>query len=309
VNCIGRIIAIASLAIVHSSCGTNSQENGASGANADFLPSHLAEEPTIKIHLWNGNRTESRRLYEVELLENILAATSHQFGTADLVIDNQNFSTAQGEGSVLDNGADLLITIAGNQKFDGHDKIALPEPIAKGILGYRLPIIRQASSEVFAQIEHPEQLKALSTGVPETWFDAQLFRINGYEVVERGTFDNLFPLLKSGEFDYATLGVNEVEVAFDNMAADLGGLEIESELMVYYPYPLIFYVNAENPALAKRIKIGIAALKSNGRFDEIFLKHHGDIIKRLDLKHRRLFELENPALPEYLQGFESGFLG
>ena len=135
-----------------------------------------------------------------------------------------------------------------------------------------------------------------------------MFRQNGYSVVEYGTFDDLFWLLQNRHFDYTALGANEIEEAFQQRAEPLGDISIEPSAMIYYPFPLVFYVNPGRPALAERVVAGLKAIMDNGDHDKIFNKHHGDVVQRLNLKQRKIFTLQNPILPEEMADFRPTLL-
>ena len=124
--------------------------------------------------------------------------------------------------------------------------------------------------------------------------DAELFRANGYPVVERGSFDDLFLRLQRGECDYVALGANEVVEAFKTMAAPLGGLALEPSLMLSYPFPLVFYVHPARPELADRVSTGLRRIQEDGALDAVFDQHFGALVKRLSLPDRRTFRLANP---------------
>ena len=83
---------------------------------------------------------------------------------------------------------------------------------------------------------------------------------------------------------------------------------IEPSIMIYYPYPLVFYVNPLNLLLAERVSEGLNTIKLNGQHEQIFLKHHGDVVQRLNLKNRRIFTLDNPILPVEMKTFQSTLL-
>ena len=260
------------------------------------------------INFWNGNKTSARQSYETELLEACLRVTHKDYGSANLHIDNTNYSLAEDEGNVFDAGADILVTVAGNLKFEIKQKIIINRPLTKGLLGYRLILVRDESLENFKIIKNETELKAFSIGIPETWADAGLFRHNKYNVVEKGSFEDLFTLLKDGVFDYTALGVNEIEEVFKQRAQPLGGISIEPSLMLYYPFPLVFYVNHRKPVLAERIDTALRTLMASGEHYQIFNKHYGDVWQRLELKQRRCFNLHNPILAQEMQTFESTLL-
>jgi|TARA_R110000868_G_scaffold21030_3_gene87982 hypothetical protein len=260
------------------------------------------------IYFWNGNKSPARQFYETALLQACLKATDNEYGSVEVRIDNIDYPCADDEANIFLNGADILVTVAGNVKFTNKQKLAIPQPLTKGLLGYRLLLVRDETLAKFARINKPQQLQALSVGIPQTWADAALFRHNRYKVIEQGTFDDLFPLLKNGTFDYVALGVNEIEEVFNHRAIPIGGISIESSLMLYYPFPLVFYVNPAKSSLAERVKKGLNKIIANGEFETLFGHYHGDVMQRLNLRKREIFTLTNPALPMEMNNFSGSLL-
>lgn len=260
------------------------------------------------IVFWNGNKSPARQSYETALLDACLKATDHEYGSAQTRVDNTDYPNAEDETNIFSSGADILVTVAGNVKFKDEQKIVIPQPLTKGLLGYRLLLVRDESLTTFAKINTPQQLQALSIGIPETWADAALFRHNQYKVIEQGTLDNLFLLLKNGTFDYVALGVNEIEQIFQQQAMPLGGISIEPSVMLYYPFPLVFYVHPGKPVLAERIENGLKLIIANGGHEALFSQHYGDIAQRLNLRDRKVFTLTNPMLPTGMAYFSANLL-
>ena len=260
------------------------------------------------INFWNGNKSEARQNYELALIQACLRATESVYQPVTLEVDKTDYPKAIDESLIFDKGADVLVTVAGNIKFDGIQKFVVPQPLTKGLLGYRLLVVRDASLTTFAQLKDPAQLQKAKIGIPNTWADADLFRHNGYQVVEQGTLDELFLSLKKGAFDYVALGINEMEDIFDHLAAPLGGLSIQPSLMLYYPFPLVFYVNPKNCELAKRLEKGLHMLLNSGEFEVIFKRFHGNLVSRLNLSSRTIFTLVNPLLPKDMADFSATLL-
>lgn len=256
------------------------------------------------IKLWNGNKTESRQQYEREILEAALKATSATHGNYQLQEDKTDFPLAADEASVFrSKGFDIFGTVAGNTKLANEKKILIPLPLMKGLLGYRIVIIRATDKEKFAAITSAQQLQQLRLGIPSTWADAELFRQNGYKVEEKGSFDDLFTRLENNEFDYVSFGANEVAGVFAQRAAQSGKLIVDSSLLVYYPFPLVFYVNPNNKALAERVTAGLKIISSNGELDKIFNRYFGAELEALNLSARTKITLKNPILPAEMAGF------
>ncbi|MBU3003846.1 hypothetical protein [Paraglaciecola arctica] len=261
-----------------------------------------------KVFFWNGNKSVARQSYELALLQACLKATNQEYASVELRVDNTDYPSAKDEANIFSNGADILVTVAGNLKFKNIQKWVITQPITKGLLGYRLLIVRDELLPSFSQVIHHQQLQVKSIGIPQTWADAELFRYNQYRVVEKGNFDELFMRLKNAEFDYVALGVNEIEEIFKNTAAPLGGLSLEPSLMLYYPFPLVFYVAANQARLAHRVETGLNKIIASGEFEVLFKKHHGGLVQRLNLKDRKTFTLTNPELPIEFKGFSSSLL-
>jgi len=259
---------------------------------------------TTSVKLWNGNKTESRQQYEREVLEAVLKATTAVQGNYQLQEDLTDYPLAADEASVFrSKGFDIFGTVAGNTKLANEKKILIPLPLMKGLLGYRILIIRATDKEKFAAIKSAQQLQQLRLGIPSTWADAELFRQNGYKVEEKGSFDDLFTRLENNEFDYVSFGANEVAGVFAQRAVQSGKLIVDSSLLVYYPFPLVFYVNPNNKALAERVTAGLEIISSNGELDKIFNRYFGAELEALNLSARTKITLKNPILPAEMAGF------
>lgn len=255
-------------------------------------------ESFTQVDFWNGNRSAARQVYEREVLEAVLDVTAERMGPYEIVETLDDYP-GDAESRVFSGKRhDLFVTIAGNQKFDDGDMIVIPYPMTRNLLGYRIPIIREKDADSFAAVDSEQDLQALKHGIPETWSDAAVFRSNAYAVVEEGTFDDIFQRLNNGLFDYSAFGANEVLGVFENRASQQPGLAIEENLLIFYPFPLVFYVNPDLPALAARIESGMLEIIASGRLDKIFDRHYGDIVERLGLEQRTLFILQNPLVPD-----------
>lgn len=257
------------------------------------------------IKLWNGNKTESRQQYEREILEAALNATNESYGQWQLQESLTDYPLAADEASVFrSKGFDIFGTVAGNTKLANEKKTLIPLPLMKGLLGYRILIIRAVDKEKFASIKSAPQLQQLRMGIPSTWADAELFRQNGYKVEEKGSFDDLFTRLENNEFDYVTFGANEVTGVFNERAAKSGKLMVDPSLLVFYPFPLVFYVNPDNKVLAERVTQGLQIISGNGELDKIFNRYFAADLETVNLPARVMIKLNNPILPTEMADFK-----
>ena len=253
---------------------------------------------TTVVDFWNGNRSQARQEYELKVLEAVLASTEKEFGNWKIEEDVVEYPGKQESLVFSEHKHHLFVTIAGNQKFDEDDMIVISRPLTKNLLGYRVPVIRKEDTVVFDSIDEKEDIQKLEHGIPETWSDAEIFRHNEFKVAEEGDFNDIFERLHEGRFDYSAYGANEVLGVYRNRASQYENLTIDENLILFYPFPLVFYVNPDMPELAERIDKGLQNIMESGKLDEIFSEHYGDIVEKLDLDQRQIFVLENPLIPE-----------
>lgn len=256
------------------------------------------KKDSIEIKFWSGNRTQIRQDYERLVLKAVLEVTEKDFGLwkiKETAIDLPGDT----ESKVFsEKNFDLFVTIAGNQKFKNQEVHVIKEPLAKNLLGYRIPIVNEKVSKQFHSEAKASDLKALVHGIPETWSDVEIFEQNGYSVLEKGSLDNLFERLSKDEFDYSAFGANEILSVFKHRASKFENLEIAQGILFYYPFPMVFYVHPHQKKLAERLEIGMERIQKNGKLDSIFNSFYATLIEDLKLNQRKIFNLENPFIPE-----------
>lgn len=253
------------------------------------------------ICFWNGNKSSTRRHHETELLS--LCLREAGLANADIINDELDYPSAEDEGNIFSTGCDVLVSVAGNQKFLGKPTIIIEEAVCRGLLGHRLLVIQKKNAEYFANIDSVEQLQRMTVGVPATWADADLLRHNGFSVLEEGDVDHIFACLADQKIDYLALGANEVEAIFDELTGSTDTLLIEPSSLIYYPLPLVFYVHPDRQELAAAIERGLKKAIENGKHQLLFEKHHPNLDSRLGLSERKTFQLSNPYLPSSLRDF------
>jgi len=174
--------------------------------------------------------------------------------------------------------------------------LAIRIPIDKGLLGWRVGLVRGNGQAKFAGVREAGQLKGIPMGQGYDWPDLAILKANGYEVIPSSSYEGLFRQLRSGKIDYFPRSVEEVldEVTLP----EAKGLVIEPKILLHYPSARYFFVNRQDTALASAIQRGLEAAMRDGSFEALFQRHHADMIERLNLGSRRIFELHNPLLPE-----------
>ncbi len=243
------------------------------------------------IKFWNGNKSPARQSYEHELLSLLLDLNGNKVKISN---DKTDYPNAEDEGAVFEHGTDVLVTVAGNAKFEGKRFHEVKVPLCKGLLGWRVLIVANERLDEFKCLSLNE-LKQKRVGVPDTWVDAELFRANGFDVLEKGNLDEMLGWVKDGTVDFITLGANEAKDILDSAPELAKGLSIEPSITLYYPFPLVFYVNENRSDLASLLKTSL--LENSSAIDELFQQHYGHVIDEIGRSSRMRLTLENPLLP------------
>lgn len=263
-----------------------------------MLEPQVKQTDTTIVDFWNGNRSEIRKDYELEVLNAILSTTVSEFGPFKIKENVTEYPGLEESFVFSEKKHHLFVTVAGNQKFNPGDFIMIPQPIARNLLGYRIPIISTTDVNKFHSTVSLSQMQQLKNGVPVSWSDATIFRHNGYNVAEEGDFDDVFERLADGKFDYTCFGANEVQSVFKSRASKYKTLTQDENTMFFYPFPLVFYVNPQMPDLAKRIEFGLSKITESGVLDTIFNSYYANIVEELGLQNRKVILLENPLIPQ-----------
>ncbi|MBK0415782.1 ABC transporter substrate-binding protein [Chromobacterium haemolyticum] len=172
-------------------------------------------------------------------------------------------------------------------------------PIDRGLLGYRVLLIRDTRQTDFNTVASLADLRRFSIIQGDGWGDNAILKQAGLTVVTDPNYDGLFRMLERGLGDAFSRGVAEVEEEIRVYQPQYRHMALERSLLLYYPLPTYFWFgrDAEGQRLAQRVDQGMKQMLRNGEFQRLFQKYHAGLIQRLDLKHRRLIRIDNPFLP------------
>jgi hypothetical protein len=234
--------------------------------------------------------------YYIQLLRLLLNASKAPDEVIEFRFANNPLSQARWVAAVVqDKSNNVLWTMTNIEREQSMRAIRVP--LFKGLIGYRLLVIRKTDEARFAKINTKEELLALSAGQGIHWPDTEILRANHFKVTEGMAKENLYKMLAGKRFDFFPRGITEVYLEDDLIRAQQ--LVVEPHLMLHYPTDLYFFVNKNNTDLAQRLEKGFAIIKKNGEFDKLFLSI--DRIKfslAILRQHKRtVIELENTFLP------------
>lgn len=235
--------------------------------------------------------------YCIELLEKALKITEKEYGKAK--VKKLDIQITQGRSfEEIKKGKLVDIDFAATSIERENELLAIKVPLFKGLLGYRVPVIKKDNIKKFDKIKTIQDLKKISIIQGTHWPDTEILLNSKFNVMQVAKFENMYPLLENGRGDAFFRSVCE---AYGEVA-----LRANEELVVYdkiiiaYKMPMYFFVNKNNKKLAERIEKGLLLLIENGEFLN-FMKNHPitkPVFSLEKYKNSLIFELPNPTLPE-----------
>jgi ABC-type amino acid transport substrate-binding protein len=190
-----------------------------------------------------------------------------------------------------DTGAlDIMITMTSAEREAR--LLAVPIPLTKGLLGWRVALVRKDRQQLFADVRTAEQLKAFVAGQGHDWPDVGILRASGLPVHVSSAYDGMFKMLEANRIDYFPRAVQQV---FDEVGR-YPGLAIEPNLVLRYPTDAYFFVNRKNAVLADEIRRGLEAAVADGSFDRLFYSYFAPKIAAAGLERRHVVDLPNPLV-------------
>jgi ABC-type amino acid transport substrate-binding protein len=227
--------------------------------------------------------------YALQLLQLALskAGTSYRILTAEFAMNQERQVLEIEAGRTIDVGP-----IPSSAEREAR-LLAIRIPINKGMLGWRLGLIRKGEQGSIANVNTLEDLKRLRLAQGQEWPDTQILQANGIDVITAPRYEGLFKMLIGKRFDYFPRSVMEI---WDEQAINADTLEVEPRLALHYFYDAYFMVNRKNTRLAQDIREGLEKAIADGSFDKLFQQYYGDRLRKAHLETRTVIELKNPLL-------------
>lgn len=198
-------------------------------------------------------------------------------------------------------GAQYLI----NGKFDvhwlntttqlEHDLLPIRIPVFKGMIGWRLFIIRKPDLEKFALIKTLDDLKHYVALQGYSWPDTQILRHNGFKVDTATDLFSLSRMLERKRGDFFPRSLTEAWAEIDSYGEM--DFAVEQQIILHYPAAYYFFVQKQDVALAKAIEDGLNLAIDDGSFDQLFWPYFQEAIEKTRLESRLVLSIPNPILP------------
>ena len=229
----------------------------------------------------------------------LLALALDQTGVSYQLIPSDNFLS---KGKALDRLQDNReINIVWGMTNVQREKDLLPIriPIFKGLIGWRLLLIRQDMAERFTYIQQFEHLVKLSPLQGRDWPDTKILQSNGFDVITERNQTSLMKMLGRAQGDFFPRSIIEVweELERSKVANEIQ-IQIQPSLGIRYPAAIYFFVNKKSVPLANLIETGLEKAIENGTYEALFVENYKTYIEKAQIENRTFYPLENAFLPE-----------
>lgn len=261
------------------------------------LPASAAEPVMTFIYHRDEGDIDVRNQYLWRVLRSALEHTRQAYG--DYVLEPSIAMHEKRRIYVLENNeAGINVSLFPAQRGLDDKLTPVRIPVDRGMLGYRVLLIRESDQPVFSAVRSLADLGKIRFGLLSWWEDVPIMTNAGLIVVPGTSYEGLFKMLGAGRFDALSRSSSEVIQEFDVRGKDLPGVAIEKHLLLHYPMPAYFWFpNTEDGRRrAERVRIGLVEMMRDGTLQALFDQEFGPLIKRLDMDHRLVLELSNPLL-------------
>lgn len=213
----------------------------------------------------------------------------------------------QGRAVSLLQSGDLDVIALGTNPEREANLLPVRIDILKGMVGFRVFLIRGADQARIARMDETALRKQLVFGLLRDWADLPIMTANGYKVETATEYPSLFAMLDAGRFDAFPRGINEVHRDMAAYQASYPRLAIEQTTALYFPFPIYFWVGKGDPALADRIQRGLERATKDGSFRRLFMAYHAQEISEMKKHRRRVIRLDNSNLPPGISETDTGW--
>ena len=232
--------------------------------------------------------------YFVDLTKLVLSKTQHLYPDSKVVLIPSNRVT-QGRSLLLLDKNYLDLVWSGTNTERESRYLPIYFPLFRGLLGYRVLLIRKEDVGKFSQITTSAQLKELVACQGAHWPDSDILEDNGYTVSRVVHFDAMFKMLSRKRCDYFPRAVFEGFSEQKAIVSEFENIVLFDDIILHYNFPFYYFVDKENIELSKRLSTGLKQSLQDGSFMALMKNH--SVSKHLfplsQWKNKRFFELVN----------------
>ena len=181
-------------------------------------------------------------------------------------------------------------------------------PIGAGLTGYRLFLIHKDKQPEFNKVKNLEDLKKFKAAQGNGWSDIAILEHSKLKVLSK-EYKNIFKVLNAGRVDYFPRGAAEVFHEMGLFGKDNPNMTAEENLMMYYQFAKLFFVNPDNQKLHDAIYQGLNKMHEDGTYWKMFNNEPSikDTLAKAKLSSRVRINIPNPFLSKETAGIDKKY--
>jgi len=265
-----------------------------------WLPNEPVPGETLVVYPRPWSVKDSRGQYYLELLKQVLECTREEYGPYLLKPSKRIIPQSQYIDKLNKGWEALNVIWMPTSILKERYLVPVRIPLRKGLLGWRIFLIRKAAQNQFSRVQSLDDLRKFTIGQGQGWADIEILRYNGFKVTTFPDYEGLFFRLIQEDFDIFSRGIEEAPYEWEQRKDKIPSLHVEDSIVIHYPFPSYYFTakNDKGLQLARRLQDGLEKMQKNGSFDQHFFKYNGDIMMKCKLSGRKVFHLKNPRLPQ-----------
>ena len=179
--------------------------------------------------------------------------------------------------------------------------IPVPIPIDRGLLGYRVALIRKEAQPRISAVNDLDGLRRLTIGQGQYWGDVPIYQFNNIPLITNSNYSLLFAMLSNGRFDLFPRGIVEIIPELHKFQLLYPNLDIDNHLLIKYPYAEFFYVSRNSRFNgATDLRTGSKSCSATASSTYSSMNGSRTRLATCISNERSIITLESPPLPAWV---------
>jgi ABC-type amino acid transport substrate-binding protein len=237
------------------------------------------------------NAKDEIKSYSIQMLKQVCQVLKRDFTGCRMIPVTIPMLQQRQLKSLTQDKLDIVWTVTTTERERNYRAIRIP--LMKGLIGYRIAVTNDKNLAHFSDLTKLPIIKKLSIAQGHDWPDTQILRANGFSVIEITQFNQIYPNVSRGAYDFTLRGVLEVYPEFEDIRYK--NIHIDQNLLFKYPSALYFFVRKDDKKLAEAIEAALIVMIREGTFDQLFnqFNDHKTLLEQANLQQRQVIELKN----------------
>ncbi len=259
----------------------------------------IVHAETVIVHPAAESTSDPRYEYDWAVLQSVMEKTVETFGPYKILETSVGMVQKRVDYEMQIPTGPINIFVRATSIELEKQFLPIRIPVDRGILGYRLFLVRSADLPLFAFVHTLDDLQKFRFGQGKDWIDVKILRSAGFHVIEGSNYEGLFSMLVHERFDIFSRSIDEAYSEYNLQRDSHPTMSIEPTLVLHYPLPRYFFVrrDAAGEQLAKRIEAGLELMVRDGSLNKLFWQFKKDQISQTNFARRIVLNIPNPFLP------------